>query len=136
MAIKTILMLKRRKGMSADEFRTAYETRHSRLALRLFGHLWLEYRRNYLGPASRFSEATGTPTNEEAAGVVSPYDVITEIVYRDLAALEESNRIAALPVNARLLAEDEESMFDREACLVSIADVIEEDLGVVAARRS
>ena len=135
MAIKTILLLKRRPGLSAEDFRTAYETRHSRLALRLFGHLWLAYRRSYLGPANRFSDAAGTPTDAGAAGADSPYDVITEIVYRDRAALEESNRIAAIPENARLLAEDEASMFDREACLASIVEVIEEDLSVIHTHR-
>ena len=132
MAIKTILMLKRKQGMSAEDFRIAYETRHSRLARRLFGHLWLEYRRNYLGPTNRFSDAAGTPTEDDEAGTISPYDVITEIVYRDPAALEESNRIAAMPENKRLLAEDEESMFEREACYAAIVEVFEENLSGVS----
>lgn len=129
MPIKTILMLKRKPGMTAKAFREAYETRHSRLALRLFGHLWLEYRRNYLGGANRFVDSAGSPLGNDAAATLCPYDVVTEIVYRDETALEESNRVAAIPDNARLLAADEESLFDREACLVSVVEVVEEDLG-------
>lgn len=130
MPIKTILMLKRKKGMAPEAFRAVYESHHSRLALRLFGHLWLEYRRNYLGPSNSFAAAAGTPTSEVTGETICPYDVITEIVYRDMDALEESNRIAGIPENARLLAEDEESMFDREACFAAVVEVIDEKLGV------
>lgn len=134
MPVKSIVMLKRKQGLTPAEFRTSYEARHSRLALRLFGHLWLEYRRNYLGPANRFAAEAGTPTDDAAAGTSCPYDAITEIVYHDRAALEESNRIAALPENARLLAEDEASLFDREASFAAVVEVFEEDLGEAARR--
>jgi len=131
MPIKSILMLKRKKGMTPEEFRIAYETRHSRLALRLFGHLWIEYRRNYLGTASSFLAEAGTPTSRVVSETQSTHDVITEIVYRDMDALEESNRIAAIPENRRLLAEDEEELFDREACYAAVVEVFDEDLSGV-----
>lgn len=124
--VKTMLMLTRRPGMTPEAFREAYEGRHSRLALRLFGHLWVAYRRSYLGPTSRFSDESGTPANAGGAATEAPFDAITEIVYRDRAALEESNRIAALPENQRLLAEDEASMFDRDRCFAAVVEEVEE----------
>jgi len=132
MPVKSILMLKRKQGMTPEEFRTAYETRHRPTALRLFGHLWLTYRRNYLGPGSSFAAAAGTPTNDDASETLCPYDVITEIIYRDMDALEESNRIAAIAENIRLLAEEEESMFDREWCYAAVVEVFEENLSGVS----
>ena len=54
--------------------------------------------------------------------------MITEIIYRDMDALEESNRIAAIAENKRLLAEEEESMFDREGCYAAVVEVVEENL--------
>ena len=130
MSVKVILMLRRKQGMSREAFRVEYEGGHSRLGLRLFGHLWTEYRRNYLGTASRFTAEAGTPTAADAGEAEGPYDVITELVLEDMAALEEMNRIASLPENRRLLSEDEERLFDRENCWTSMCEVLEEDLGL------
>jgi hypothetical protein len=131
MPIKVMLMLRRKEGMTPAEFRAAYEKGHSRLGLRLFGHLWTEYRRNYLGAANHFAAESGTPTDATAAGPECPYDVITELVFEDMAALAEMNRIAALPENKRLISEDEETLFDREHCWTAMCEVLEEDLSAV-----
>jgi len=131
MPIKVILMLRRKGGMTPQEFRAAYEEGHSRLGLRLFGHLWSEYRRNYLGAANSFAEESGTPTDATASESECPYDVITELVFEDMAALAEMNRIAAIPDNKRLLSEDEETLFDREGCWTAMCEVLNEDLSAV-----
>ena len=131
MPVKVMLMLRRKEGMTPDEFRAAYEEGHSRLGLRLFGHLWSEYRRNYLGAANSFAAESGTPTDAAPADSECPYDVITELVFKDRAALEEMNRIAAIPENKRLLSEDEETLFDRERCWTAMCEVLNEDLSTV-----
>ncbi len=131
MPVKVMLMLRRKGGMTPQEFRAAYEAGHSRLGLRLFGHLWSEYRRNYLGAANSFAAESGTPTDATASGSECPYDVITELVFKDMAALEEMNRIAAIPDNKRLLSEDEETLFDRERCWTAMCEVLNEDLSAV-----
>jgi hypothetical protein len=131
MPVKVILMLKRKDDMTPEAFRSAYEGGHSRIGLRLFGHLWSEYRRNYLGPANSFAAEAGTPLDDATAESRCPYDVITEFVFEDMAGLEEMNRIAAIPENKRLLSEDEETLFDRECCWVSVCEVLEEDLSRV-----
>ena len=132
MSIKVMLMLRRKDGMTPDAFRAAYEGGHSRLGLRLFGHLWTAYRRNYLGAANHFAAEAGTPTRGTSAESACPYDVITEMVFEDAAALDEMNRIASLPENKRLLSEDEETLFDRKNCWTSVCEVLEEDLSRVA----
>ena len=131
MPVKVMLMLRRKGGMTPQEFRAAYEAGHSRLGLRLFGHLWSEYRRNYLGAANSFAAESGTPTDATASESECPYDVITELVFKDMAALEEMNRIAAIPNNKRLLSEDEETLFDRERCWTAMCEVLNEDLSAV-----
>ena len=131
MPIKVMLMLRRKEGITPQEFRAAYEEGHSRLGLRLFGHLWSEYRRNYLGAANNFAAESGTPTDAVASESECPYDVITELVFDDMAALDEMNRIAAIPDNQRLLSEDEERLFDRERCWTAMCEVLNEDLSTL-----
>jgi len=116
MPVKTILMLRRKPGMTPEAFRQEYETGHSRLGLKLFGHLWVSYKRHY--PQASFTFADGPQP--------APYDAITEVVYRDQAALEESGRIAA--ANKKLLDDDELRLFDRPNCHMTIVETLEEKL--------
>ena len=44
MPIRHIIMVRRKQGLSPEEFRRGYEESHSRIAVRLFGHLFLSYR--------------------------------------------------------------------------------------------
>ena len=129
MAFKMIMMLKRKKGMTPEAFRHAYETGHSRIGLRLFGHLWIKYTRNYIGPGGTFAGIDGSLPAHLAA--TAPYDAITEMVFKDAAALEEVQRISGIPENKKLLAEDEKNLFDRDACWINVVEVVEEDLSKV-----
>ena len=131
MAIKVILLLKRKQGMTPAAFREEYETGHSRLGLKLFGHLWTEYRRNYLGAANNFVNAIqaggAVPSRGEVSRTAeSPYDVVTELIFPDEAALQEMNRIAS--ANAKIIADDELRLFDRENCVMTVCETLEEDL--------
>src|SRR5882757_444769 len=127
MTIRIMVLLKRKHGMSPEEFRQKYEGRHARLAVSLFGHLWSAYRRHYLGSANSFVHVKGAPTStSEGDNSSAPFDVITELVFDEAADLDEMNRIVA--ENQALLSEDEEHMFDRPNCLLIRCDTIEEDL--------
>ena len=125
MGIKVIIMLKRKAGMTPEAFRHEYENGHSRLGLKYMGHLWSSYKRNYLGPANSF--AAGSIPTEGGAETNAGYDVITEIIYKDMAAVEESNRIASDPEFKRLIQEDEARLFDRVNCLIMPCEVVGED---------
>ncbi len=77
---KVILFMKRRKGITHEEFRAAYEGSHARLAEKFFGKFMVDYRRNYIQRESNVSHRPDDSTDED-------YDVITEIWYRDEAAM-------------------------------------------------
>lgn len=95
---RLIGLFTRRQGMSAEEFRDYYENHHAPNAVGHFGHLWTSYSRHYL---------------ERAEGDPGP-DVITEVVFRDEAALEEM--YATLAANRSMrddIVADEDRFFDR-----------------------
>ncbi len=129
MTVKLMVFLKRKDGLSPAEFRERYENGHSRIGLRMLGHLWKEYRRNYVASANSFAKAEGAPLRPEDAEMESPFDVVTEFVFESWADLEEQNRLATLPENKKILSEDEETLFDREHCYASVCEVLDEDLG-------
>lgn len=112
--IKFIVMLKKRADLTTEQFREYYESTHAVHAVRVLGHLWSEYRRNY--PLQTVSMASGEPAAFE-------YDAITEIIFKDQAALDEMIRITSEPEIRRFFAEDEAKFLDRHACRHVIADV-------------
>ncbi len=121
MPIKKIVMVRRKAGLSPEEFRDGYENSHSRLAVELFGHLWLAYRRNYLLGARSFAAATGHGGDDLG------YDAVSEFVLRDEAALEEMQVIAFK--NFARIKEDEARWFDQARSWNVACETIEEDLG-------
>jgi len=123
MPIKMIVMVKRKPGLSPQAFRDGYENGHSRIAVRLFGHLWTAYRRNYLTTTGRYFGMTETgPKGPDDIG----YDAISEFILPDAAAMAEMGRIAA--ENQAMIHEDEKRWFDRKQCWVVGCETIEEDL--------
>jgi hypothetical protein len=127
MSVRVILLLKRKPGMSREDFRDAYENRHRRLGMEKVGHLLTSYRRHYLGPGSTFAAAAPVPTGGGQAPAAVPYDVVTEMVFPDSAALEECNRIVGEPVTRRMFSEDEETLFDRPSCWTIVTEETLED---------
>jgi len=124
--VKLVMLLKRRPDLTPEQFRTLYETGHSRLGMRMIGHLLTGYRRHYVGGGQTFA-AAAAQTGNEAAGAPFPYDVITEIVYRDEEAFLEAQRIVSIPENRQLIIEDEKTLFDRENCWAGGYHTIDED---------
>lgn len=124
MPVKMIVMVKRKPGLSPEAFRDGYENSHSRIAVRLFGHLWTEYRRNYLQTGRTFEGVEGGPD-------VIEYDAISEFILRDEAALEEMGRISA--ANFEMIKEDEARWFDQAKCWIVAAETVEENLAATAA---
>ena len=118
MAVKKMVLVRRKKGLSSEEFREGYENSHSRIAMRLFGHLWLSYTRNYLLPGRNFKSAQFDGVDEMG------FDAISEFVLRDEAAWDEMNRIAA--ENTALIKEDEARWFDQIHCWLADCDPVVE----------
>ena len=118
MPIKKIVMVKRRKDLTPEQFRDGYENSHSRIAVRLFGHLWTEYRRNYLTTGYNFDQKDGGPAE-------IGFDAVSEFVLPDEAAYREMGRISA--ENFEMIKEDEAKWFDQSHCWIVDCETIEED---------
>jgi hypothetical protein len=119
MPVKKMVLVRRKKGLSPEEFRNGYENSHSRIAVKLFGHLWLSYTRNYLLPGRNFKSAQYDDVDTMG------FDAIAEFVLRDEAAWDEMNQIAA--ANSQLIKEDEARWFDQVHCWLADCDPVVED---------
>ncbi|WP_194745758.1 EthD domain-containing protein [Thermaurantiacus tibetensis] len=98
--ITLVTLLKRRPGMSWDDFVAYYETHHRRIGEDVLAGFASRYERRYLRPA---------PGGSEAADV----DVLLEIDFPSAAHLAAFRAAASVPeVRARIVA-DEERLFDR-----------------------
>lgn len=109
---KVIWLLKRKPGISFDQFRHHYETSHAVLGQKYFGHLLLAYRRNYNVP--------GDPSGASAADRMIAarsfeYDCITEWELRDEQALQEVFDLLFDPAIGKLFHADEEHFLDRDS---------------------
>ena len=124
MPITTLVMVRRKAGLTTEQFRNGYETSHSRLAVELFGHLWLSYRRNYIETARRFGVglSPGDPATAQDVG----FDAVSEYVLRDEEALAEMGRIAM--ANFQRIKDDEARWFDQVHCFSCRCETAEENL--------
>lgn len=104
---KIVILIKKKPGMSREDFIHHYETSHAVIGKRLLGHLWTKYVRNY--PMSLMEYQ---PENNS---VEDSYDAVTEIWLKDQAAVEEMARIINLPENNKVILEDEEKFQNRLA---------------------
>jgi EthD domain len=119
--IKTIAFLKRKAGLTREEFIRRYETAHAPLILSIAPQV-CDYRRNFLLPE-------GAITAPGASGL--DFDVVTELWYPDRAAFEAAMAAFTAPANAARIAADEEQVFDRNYTRFY---VVEERSSVIGAR--
>jgi len=102
---KMIILIKKKPGMSREDFIYHYEASHAVIGKRLLGHLWTKYVRNY--PLSLMQY------QPEDNSIDDSYDAVTEIWFKDQAAVDEMAQIINDPDNNRLILEDEEKFQDR-----------------------
>ncbi len=111
---KVMWLLKRKQGITLDQFRDHYENSHSILGQKYLGHLLIHYKRNYK------TEVWGgdVPTAESGGGgAFGPreweYDCIAEWGMRSEEDFNEIMRIFADPVIGQIFYADEEHFLDR-----------------------
>ncbi|MBB3981041.1 hypothetical protein GGR44_000672 [Sphingobium fontiphilum] len=100
---RLVTLLRRRPGMSAEDFRAYYESRHRVMGERVLSGQALRYVRRYVRPLQE--------------GRAPGFDVVMEIDFADRAAHDRCMAMLATPDIAREIAEDEERLFDRAATL-------------------
>ena len=110
--IKTIMLLKRRPGMSVEAFRAYYESKH-----RVIGEKYLKgrakkYQRRFL--AAPPDPVTGHRPETE-------YDVLLEVWYSDRDAYETTMAELTKPEARLEIEEDESHLFDAQRMYFLIA---------------
>ncbi|MBV1691067.1 EthD domain-containing protein [Novosphingobium sp. G106] len=100
MTVTVITLLKRREGMSKTDFIAYYEENHRRIGESVLAGRATRYVRRFLHPLD------GEDRWEDA-------DVVMEIDFADEAARDACFAALAQPAMARMIAEDEARLFDR-----------------------
>jgi len=115
--MKIVILIKKKSGMSREDFINHYETSHAIIGKRLLGHLWTKYVRNYPKALVEYQP--------EDNDVEDSYDAVTEIWLHDEAALAEMTRIINEPENNKLILEDEEKFQDRLKTRLLLVDEVD-----------
>lgn len=113
---KMIGLLKKRPGMSSEEFRDYYERYHRVIGEKYLSGRAVKYMRRYL---TGFADVI---TGEQPA---MPYDVVLEIWYPDKQTFDQTNELLAAPDIAREIEEDEKQLFDRSKNAFFYVDEVE-----------
>lgn len=122
MAIKVMSFMRRKPGLSQQEFRDYYEKNHAPLALKYFGPYINRYVRNY--PKIEDS-AHGTDWFQHGKALDDRfnYDVVTELWYKDQAAYDTLHRLLAEdPKIGEIFGTDEARFIDRASVQYIVFD--------------
>lgn len=120
--IKIIYFLRRKEGITPEQFRTHYENSHVLLAKKYIGHLLKSYVRNY--PTFALLNPSNIPEGTEPVPYDIGYDCITEMVVGGQADVEEMKRIFNDPEINPILVEDELKFLDRDKTVMIVVDVV------------
>jgi uncharacterized protein (TIGR02118 family) len=110
-------MAKRKPGMTFEQFREHYETRHAPLARSLVPQI-KTYTRNYVR-----HDLSHRPEGLEGSGQGPDFDVITEITFGSREDYDQAMALMADPAVQRAIAEDEERFIDRKATTFFFVEV-------------
>lgn len=116
--IKLMVLIKRRDGMSMEEFIDYYESNHAPLAARSLPDLHA-YKRYFL-----------TPFAPDAPEL--PYDVVTEIVFASQEDLDKTLALLGGGPLAEEIQADEAKLFDRDTITFMQVDERETDLSLAS----
>ena len=121
MGIRILTLIKRKPGLTPEQFREGYENSHAKIAMELFGHLYAEYRRNYLGRAFSFADSSVTDGPDEIG-----FDAVSEVVLKDGVTMQDMAKI--MDAHRERIVEDEKRWFHRKRSWVTTCDTVEVDL--------
>jgi hypothetical protein len=118
---KAMVFLKRKAGITRQQFKEHYEKVHAPLFHKHFPPI-PDYRRNYpvyddpmtfMGAFDNASELQDNALN---------YDVITEVSFEDRKGLEELYRLLRSTELSKIIADDEDNFLDRNAMRVLVVE--------------
>lgn len=116
--MKTIIMLiKRKPGLTLQEFKDYYESRHASLALKLAPQI-AECTRNRATTSCRANRIGRLILADVNKDVDAAFDVVTDITFRTEADDQKMVNTLADPKMGKLLADDEEKFVDRSAIVM------------------
>jgi hypothetical protein len=110
---KVIHLVKRKSHLTHEQFRDHFERSHAAMAVKFCGHLFSEYRRNYvnivLGGGDPRVEGSGFGPME------FDWDLLSEWIMPDEQSFNEVQRLMVeSPEMQRLFLEDEDRFIDRQ----------------------
>lgn len=112
---KILLFMKRRPDISVEAFRAYYESTHAPLATKYSAGID-RYVRRYIEPQ---------PHPETGIWEEPPFDVITELWFKDEAIYKGTLRYITSTIMPDIIVEDEKQLFDRSS--FRIATVVEQE---------
>lgn len=115
MRVTLITLLKRREGMSKEDFTAYYEANHRRIGEQVLAGYATRYVRKHLHPLDG-------ETQEYDA------DVVLQITFPDQERMQAFFEHAGKPDIASMIAEDEEKLFDRSRIRVFTVEEHESEL--------
>jgi hypothetical protein len=113
---KLILLVKRKPGLTAEQFREYYEKTHTQLALKLLPG-FKSYQRNYVR-----HDLTYRPAHIEARPIEPNFDVIVEMTFETDDDYQKMARTLADPNISRQIVEDGERFMDRGSMQMFFVD--------------
>jgi hypothetical protein len=116
---KLLMFIKRKNGLSQEEFRAYYEKNHAPLALKLLPSCFSTYRRNYIIPGATYRPGHLAGVNTD---VEPDFDVVTEVTFATEADYQKMLDTLNNPKLGVILAEDEERFVDRKAIVMYLVD--------------
>jgi hypothetical protein len=120
---RILLFMKRKPGMSMEDFKNYYENNHIPLCAPYMKGID-GYRRNYLIPQ---------PHAESGTCEELPYDVITEMIFNDKAVYEQTVDYLSKTVMPDHIVEDEKNFFHRPTMRMATVEECESDMPAILA---
>ena len=118
---KVLHFIKRQPHLTHEQFKAHFERSHAAMALKFCGHLFADYRRNYVDTAW-----FGGDSRVAGSGYAQQdwtWDLISEWILPSEEALQEIYGIMQEPDKDHLFRADEDRFIDRTATVTVVCDV-------------
>jgi hypothetical protein len=115
------MLLKRKQGLTMEQFRNHYDGKHVPLVKKHLGHTFKDYVRHFVQsgtPEGAFPGSKFDATEENNL----PYDVVTVITFKDDAALKEFQRLSASPDVGPIFEADDKKFLDTSKLISFFCD--------------